>query len=112
MRVEQFHAARKVDTPSGVSIPAASTTFRQPEADMADLTSLAIAGLKRLLRHFAIRWRVARMHRHINELPDHILDDIGWPEAYTDRLVRHDTREGKAATVRCKKPEFLVRSSG
>lgn len=51
---------------------------------MADLISHVITGMKRLSGPLARRWRKARTHRHINELPDHILDDIGWPAAYME----------------------------
>jgi uncharacterized protein YjiS (DUF1127 family) len=31
-----------------------------------------------------------RTERHISELPEHLLKDIGWPDAYAERLARRE----------------------
>jgi uncharacterized protein YjiS (DUF1127 family) len=76
------------------------------EAEMADLISHVITGMKRLSGPLARRWRKARTHRHINELPDHILDDIGWPDAYMDRRVKEDAppRAKIVSSKQCRNP--------
>ena len=79
---------------------------RRMEAEMADLISHVITGMKRLSGPLARRWRKARTHRHINELPDHILDDIGWPEAYMDLRVKDDAspRAKIISSKQCRNP--------
>ncbi|RZS88009.1 uncharacterized protein DUF1127 [Phyllobacterium myrsinacearum] len=124
MNVQPFQAARKhVDTPSGRIHYAGAGTgllrvgpdtgarrtnreIRMMEADMADLISHIVAGMKRLSGPLARRWRRARTHRHINELPDHILDDIGWPEAYKNRRVKDEVhpRVKIIARKQCRNP--------
>jgi uncharacterized protein YjiS (DUF1127 family) len=76
------------------------------EAEMADLISHVITGMKRLSGPLARRWRKARTHRHINELPEHILDDIGWPAAYMDQRVKEDAppRAKIISSKQCRNP--------
>ncbi|MBA8899187.1 DUF1127 domain-containing protein [Phyllobacterium sp. P30BS-XVII] len=76
------------------------------EADMADIASFFF----RLASH----WRAARTYRHINELPDHILADIGWPEAYFERRVKHAVMDEMCEPVirSCDNPVLWRRSPG
>lgn len=46
-------------------------------------------GLQRLFSSFVGFWQRIHLKRHINELPDYILMDIGWPDAYAKPFNRH-----------------------
>lgn len=44
--------------------------------------------VRRLLTDFAAYREELRTERYLNALPDHVLKDIGWPDAYAERLAR------------------------
>src|SRR5262245_58976935 len=44
--------------------------------------------VRRLLTDFATYREELRTERFLNTLPDHVLKDIGWPDAYAQRLAR------------------------
>ncbi|MEK1890912.1 MAG: hypothetical protein AAAB35_25770 [Phyllobacterium sp.] len=44
--------------------------------------------VRRLLTDFAAYREELRTERHLNSLPEHVLKDIGWPDAYAERLAR------------------------
>jgi uncharacterized protein YjiS (DUF1127 family) len=52
-------------------------------------TDFNIVGrVSQLLSNLATFWREAHTNRHVNELPEHILKDIGWPDAYAEPCWR------------------------
>jgi uncharacterized protein YjiS (DUF1127 family) len=53
--------------------------------------------VKRLLSDFTAYREEMRTERHISTLPEHILKDIGWPDAYAERLARRGSMEEKEA---------------
>ncbi|QND54718.1 hypothetical protein HB779_24305 (plasmid) [Phyllobacterium sp. 628] len=59
---------------------------------MARWNSNNISKLTRLLSNIARRRRMARTEQHIKELPEYILRDIGWPDAYAERLETEPVR--------------------
>lgn len=84
MNSEQFEAAKKyVDTPSG------RIHYAEAGEGQVALFVHGVRRVQRLFSDFAVFWQGMRMKRHINELPDYILKDIGWPDAYAKPLVRH-----------------------
>jgi uncharacterized protein YjiS (DUF1127 family) len=54
-----------------------------------------VYGLRRLVSNLTSFWRNASTRRHVNELPEHILKDIGWPDAYAEQSTG-DSRNGHA----------------
>ena len=44
--------------------------------------------VRRLLTDFAAYREELRTERYLNTLPDYVLKDIGWPDAYAERLAR------------------------
>ncbi len=40
---------------------------------------------------FAIHRQELRTERHLNSLPEHLLKDIGWPDAYAERLAKRNS---------------------
>jgi hypothetical protein len=75
MNSEQFEAAENnVDTPFGRIHNAKASEVR--------------VVLQRLFSGFiGFRQRI-HLKRHINELPDNILKDVGWPDAYAKPFTR------------------------
>jgi uncharacterized protein YjiS (DUF1127 family) len=55
--------------------------------------------VRRLLSDFTAYREEMRTEHHINTLPEHILKDIGWPDAYAERLAhRGSVKEMEAGT--------------
>ena len=94
MNSEQFKAAKEnVDTPFGRIHVAQAFEMRVARF-------IHGAGkVKRLFSAFVGSWQRLHVKRHINELPDYILKDIGWPDAYAKPFTRHglasDTEAGR-----------------
>jgi hypothetical protein len=56
-------------------------------------------GLSRIMANLMASIRRSRNKRYINDLPDHILKDIGWPDAYAERSgPPNATADGKVGT--------------
>lgn len=53
--------------------------------------------VRRLLTDFAAYREELRTERHINSLPEHVLKDIGWPDAYAERLARRGSMKEEGA---------------
>ncbi|MBZ9654514.1 DUF1127 domain-containing protein [Phyllobacterium lublinensis] len=53
--------------------------------------------VRRLLTDFAAYREELRTERHLNSLPEHVLKDIGWPDAYAERLARRGALKGTEA---------------
>ena len=53
--------------------------------------------VRRLLSDFTAYREEMRTERHISTLPEHILKDIGWPDAYAERLARRGSMKEKEA---------------
>ncbi|ATU90383.1 DUF1127 domain-containing protein [Phyllobacterium zundukense] len=53
--------------------------------------------VRRLLTDFAAYREELRTERHLNSLPEHVLKDIGWPDAYAERLARRGSMKGMEA---------------
>lgn len=53
--------------------------------------------VRRLLTDFAAYREELRTERHLNSLPEHVLKDIGWPDAYAERLARRGSMKGTEA---------------
>lgn len=54
-----------------------------------------VYGVRRLVSNLTSFWRNVRTRRHVNELPEHILKDLGWPDAYAEQSTV-DSRNGDA----------------
>ncbi|ATU94708.1 DUF1127 domain-containing protein [Phyllobacterium zundukense] len=53
--------------------------------------------LMRLISEVPTYWLAVRTRRHVNELPEHILKDIGWPDVYAERLGPHGSTKSTDA---------------
>lgn len=53
--------------------------------------------VRRLLTDFAAYREELRTERHLNSLPEHVLKDIGWPDAYAERLARRGSMKMNGA---------------
>ncbi|MDR6631490.1 hypothetical protein J2X72_000261 [Phyllobacterium sp. 1468] len=53
--------------------------------------------VRRLLSDFTAYREELRTERHISTLPEYILKDIGWPDAYAERLARRGSMKEKEA---------------
>jgi uncharacterized protein YjiS (DUF1127 family) len=54
---------------------------------MAYLDFDIIRKVKRMVSDFSAHRREVRTERYLNSLPEHMLKDIGWPDAYAERLA-------------------------
>lgn len=51
-------------------------------------TNLAIAArVRQWFRTVVVLRKTTGKKKHVNDLPDHILQDIGWPDSYNERLL-------------------------
>lgn len=58
-----------------------------------------VQSAKRWFSEFAIRRAELRTERHLNSLPEHLLKDIGWPDAYAERLSQRNSMRTDDAGV-------------
>lgn len=50
-----------------------------------------LRNVQRWYSNFAAHRKELLTERHINQLPEHILRDIGWPDAYAERLAQRNS---------------------
>lgn len=58
---------------------------------MANIDFDIVRSVKRWFSEFAIHRAELRTERHLNSLPEHVLKDIGWPDAYAERLAQRNS---------------------
>jgi uncharacterized protein YjiS (DUF1127 family) len=58
---------------------------------MANIDFDIVRSVKRWFSEFAIHRAELRTERHLNSLPEHVLKDIGWPDAYAERLANRNS---------------------
>ena len=58
-----------------------------------------VRSVRRWFSDFAIRREELRTERHLNSLPEHLLKDIGWPDAYAERLAQRNSMQDEDAGV-------------
>ena len=58
---------------------------------MAYIDFEMVRSVKRWFSDFAIHREELRTERHLNSLPEHLLKDIGWPDAYAERLAQRNS---------------------
>ncbi|MDQ0997192.1 uncharacterized protein YjiS (DUF1127 family) [Phyllobacterium ifriqiyense] len=58
---------------------------------MAYLDFDIVQSVKHWFSEFAIHRQELRTERHLNSLPEHLLKDIGWPDAYAERLAKRNS---------------------
>ena len=57
---------------------------------MANIDFDIVHHVRRWFSEFAIHRAELRTERHLNSLPEYLLKDIGWPDAYAERLSRRN----------------------
>ncbi|MEP7452326.1 hypothetical protein [Phyllobacterium sp. SB3] len=70
-----------------------------------------VRSVKRWFSEFAIRRAELRTERHLNSLPEYVLKDIGWPDAYAERLSQRNSMRIDDAGVRDPRVATVSRSA-
>ncbi|MGH6859154.1 MAG: DUF1127 domain-containing protein [Phyllobacterium sp.] len=58
---------------------------------MANIIIDTVHGVMRRLAAYRAHREELRTERHLNALPDYLLKDIGWPDAYAERLAQRNS---------------------
>lgn len=66
---------------------------------MAYLDFDIVQSVKHWFSEFAIHRQELRTERHLNSLPEYLLKDIGWPDAYAERLAQRNSVQQDDARV-------------
>lgn len=67
---------------------------------MAYIDFEMVRSVKRWFSDFAVHREERRTERHLNSLPEHLLKDIGWPDAYAERLAQRSSMNVEDAGAR------------